>query len=79
MRYFSNDGVQRWWICCMVVVTVVSFRAAAWAQQMGSIRGTVYDRDFDVPLAAVEISIAETGAAAVADDEGNFVFGDIPP
>jgi outer membrane receptor protein involved in Fe transport len=49
------------------------------AQQAGSIRGIVYDRDFDVPLAAAQVSIAETGDKITTTDEGNFVFSQVPP
>ncbi|MEW6238973.1 MAG: TonB-dependent receptor [Candidatus Omnitrophota bacterium] len=49
------------------------------AQQMGSIRGVVYDKDFNAPLAAAQISIAETKEQAVASDEGNYVFSQVKP
>jgi len=55
------------------------FTTTASAQQAGSIRGVVKDNDFDVPLAAAQISIAETGEKVIATDEGNFVFGQLPP
>ncbi|MBN1586359.1 MAG: TonB-dependent receptor [Candidatus Omnitrophica bacterium] len=64
------------WVAFTGTLFLVS---AASAQMMGSIRGTVLDRDFDVPLAAVEISIAETGEKIVGTDEGNFVFKEVPP
>jgi outer membrane receptor protein involved in Fe transport len=47
--------------------------------QSGSIRGMVYDKDFDVPLAAVQVLIAETGEKVVTTDEGNFLFGQVDP
>ena len=49
------------------------------AQQAGSIRGIVFDKDFDVPLAAAQVSIAESGDKISSTDEGNFVFGQIQP
>lgn len=49
------------------------------AQQVGSIRGTVYDADFDVPLAAARVLVAETGTEVTASDEGNYVLGEIEP
>lgn len=51
----------------------------AWAQQSGSIRGLVVDRDFDAPLPFAEVLISETGAKTTGTAEGNFVFGAVPP
>jgi outer membrane receptor protein involved in Fe transport len=48
-------------------------------QEIGGIRGTVYDKDFDVPLAAAQISIAETGEKVTTTDQGNFVFSQVKP
>jgi len=57
---------------------------AAWssgvmAQQAGSISGTVYDADFDVPLADATVTIAETGATATTGSQGNYTFGAVEP
>ena len=49
------------------------------AQEVGGIRGMVYDKDFDVPLPAGQVSIVETGEKTTTTDEGNFVFGEVPP
>ena len=49
------------WSSCLVTLTVLFFTASASAQQMGSIRGIVHDKDFDVPLAAANVSLTETG------------------
>jgi TonB-dependent receptor len=49
------------------------------AQQSGGIRGMVYDKEFDAPLAGAQVSIAETGAKAVAADEGNYIFNQVEP
>jgi outer membrane receptor protein involved in Fe transport len=49
------------------------------AQQSGGIRGMVYDKEFDAPLAGAQVSIAETGAKAVATDEGNYIFNQVEP
>ncbi|MDR4506919.1 MAG: TonB-dependent receptor [Candidatus Brocadiaceae bacterium] len=38
----------------------------------------VYDRDFEVPLAAAQVSIAETGDKITTTDEGNFLFNQVP-
>ncbi len=49
------------------------------AQQAGSIRGTVYDKETDAPLAAAQVMIVETGAKAAASEDGGFVFGQVAP
>lgn len=62
------------------VSVVVGFAAsAASAQQVGSIRGVVIDRDFDAPLPLATVTISETGAKVTASEQGNFVFSDLPP
>ncbi|MFT7463602.1 MAG: TonB-dependent receptor [Pseudohongiellaceae bacterium] len=48
-------------------------------EQSGSIRGLVYDRDFEVPLGAATIQIVETGGESVSTDQGNYVLGEVPP
>lgn len=54
-------------LCCSV----------AMAQQAGGIRGMVYDKDFEAPLAGVQVTIAEIGTQVVATDQGNYVFGEV--
>jgi TonB-dependent receptor len=49
------------------------------AQEVGGIRGTVYDKDFDVPLAFAQVLIVETGEKTTTGDEGNYVFGEVAP
>ena len=53
--------------------------AAASAQRPGSIRGSVFDADFDAPLAGVEVLIAETGATVTSSPEGNYLIGQVAP
>ena len=67
------------WFRCIFLVMALFFTKTALAQQAGSVRGIVYDKDFGVPLAAVQVSIAETSATITTTDEGNFVFGQVPP
>jgi len=43
------------------------------AQEVGGIRGTVYDKDFDVPLVACQVLIVETDEKTTTTDEGNYV------
>ena len=46
---------------------------------MGTIRGRVLDKDFDVPLAAAQVTIVETGQRAESTDEGSYSFSDVKP
>ncbi|MEW6744599.1 MAG: TonB-dependent receptor [Planctomycetota bacterium] len=45
---------------------------------MGSIRGIVYDRDFDAPLAAAQVEIVGGGKVSTTD-QGTFVFPRVAP
>ena len=49
------------------------------AQELGSIRGVVYDRDFEAPLAEAQVTIAETGQEATTTSEGNYVLPEVSP
>ena len=49
------------------------------AQEVGGIRGAVLDEDFNVPLVAAQVLIVETGQKTTTSDEGNYVFGQVPP
>jgi hypothetical protein len=49
------------------------------AQQAGSIRGVVYDKEFDTPLPAAKVEILETGQKTATADQGNYVFGQVAP
>lgn len=54
-------------------------RAAAQAQQGGTIRGSVVDKDFDLPLVGAQVLVVETGQRAETSDQGSFVLSDVPP
>lgn len=49
------------------------------AQQSGSIRGTVFDREFNAPLAGAQVTIIETGEKITVTDEGNYLFSPVAP
>lgn len=57
----------------------VTLAAAARAQQAGSLRGTVFDKDFDAPLAGATVQIVEAGLRADTNDQGAFVFAQLKP
>lgn len=67
------------WSGFLFFVLVFFLASNAAAQQTGAIRGIVYDKDFNVPLTAAHVSIAETGDKATATDDGSFVFGQLSP
>jgi len=48
-------------------------------QEPGSIRGRVYDADFDAPLPGAQVLIVETDERVTTADEGNYVFGSMTP
>jgi outer membrane receptor protein involved in Fe transport len=63
----------------VVLIVAFLFSAAALAEGAGGIRGTVFDREYNAPLGAAEVLIAETGEKVTTTDEGNFVFGQVKP
>jgi outer membrane receptor protein involved in Fe transport len=63
----------------VVLLSVLFLMPHGYAQQAGGIRGNVLDADFDAPLPAAKVSIAETGEEVTATDEGNYVFGELEP
>lgn len=71
--------VNRFLACAFVLTVVVDMASPIGAQEAGSIRGMVYDKDFESPLPAVQIAIMETGAQATATNEGNYLFDQVPP
>ena len=64
---------------CLSIILSLLFAGVAFAQQKGSIRGIVYDKEFDAPLATVQVTIAETGDKIIATDEGIYLFDHVAP
>src|SRR5882672_3223333 len=75
-----EPAVFSWSSSCWIVLGAMlpTSVAVASQQQAGSIRGVVYDKDFDVPLAAAQVVAVETGQKVTTSDQGNYVFSDIP-
>lgn len=71
--------VRRTWLCQFALVMILVMAADAMAQQAGSVRGTVYDKEFDVPVGLAQVTIAETGQKVATQEQGNFVFPQIAP
>ena len=58
--------------------TVASLCGLSVAQQGGTIRGIVSDRDFEAPLAGAKVLVVETGQQTLSTEQGNFVLPDVP-
>ncbi len=54
------------------------FAATAAAQQTGTMRGVVRDKDFDVPLPDATVMIVETGLRTKTDASGGFTLLEVP-
>lgn len=69
--------------CTAVFAAVFSFLfvtlpAPALDLGAGSLRGSVYDKDFSVPVAQARVVILEAGLATTTDNNGNFLFQRVP-
>ena len=71
-----SEGINKQVIVLSIGVFLF-FVSALKAQDFGGIRGTVYDKDFDVPLYAVKVQITETGETAMTDQDGNYFFSQV--
>ncbi|MBK7876267.1 MAG: TonB-dependent receptor [Planctomycetes bacterium] len=47
-------------------------------QESGTLRGIAVDKDFDVPLAGVEVTIVETGRKTITSEDGHYAFTAVP-
>jgi TonB-dependent receptor len=71
-----NRAIQSISVSAVLMFCLV---AAVGAQEVGGIRGTVYDKEFDRPLSSVQVMIVETGEKTTTGDEGQYVFGQVKP
>jgi outer membrane receptor protein involved in Fe transport len=62
----------------MVFGVATPYSLNNYRQQVGSIRGSVYDKDFEGPLADATITIVETGMSVRSGPDGQFVFTQVP-
>lgn len=58
---------------------VAAIASLATAQQVGTIRGVVIDKDYDAPLAGATVQVVENGMRVVTDDFGNFTLSELRP
>ncbi len=64
------------WVGALALIALGGSAAAQ--QQVGSIRGTVHDRDFDAPLPQAQVLAVENGRKVLTGDQGNFLLGELP-
>ena len=62
-----------------VFILLIFLTSISAAEQAGSIRGMVYDKDFDTPLPGAQVLITETGDKVTTTDQGNYVFNQVAP
>ncbi len=67
----------RSWCCLYIMTTVLSFRL--YAAGNGSIRGSVYDNEFDSPLIQVQITITETMQQVQSNAQGGYLVPEVAP
>ncbi len=66
----------RLWVLILMALAVAP---PATAQVMtGGVRGVVYDLDFDVPLAGVQVVLVEKNLTTRTSSSGDFVFENLP-
>ena len=73
---------MKWKYRATVLVAVLAAITPASSQaigQSGAIRGSVHDRDFDVPLSRARVTLVEALLAAGTDADGQFLFERVPP
>lgn len=73
----TDGGFLHWMVLGAAMLSPSPAGAAQ--ERAGSIRGVVYDKDFSVPLAAVQVLAVETGQRVMTTDQGNFVFSQVRP
>jgi outer membrane receptor protein involved in Fe transport len=61
------------------MTAALTLTVGAVAQQAGSLRGTVYDREFNAPIGEAQVSVVETGQRTSTDAQGVFVFAQLTP
>lgn len=52
---------------------------SALGQGIGGIRGVIFDKEFDVPLGAARVFIAETSTETLSREDGSYVFNEVEP
>jgi len=63
----------------MLAAVLVSSALATAQGRVGSIRGTVTDKDFKAPVPSATVSISGTDLKVKTDEQGNYVFRNLKP
>jgi TonB-dependent receptor len=63
----------------LLALAVAVAAAGVRAQDKGTLRGSVRDREYDAPLTGALVQIAETQQRAVTDDRGNYLLPNVAP
>ncbi|HSV26860.1 MAG TPA: carboxypeptidase-like regulatory domain-containing protein, partial [Sedimentisphaerales bacterium] len=61
-----------------MLLTAILATACTGVSYGGSIRGIVYDQDFEVPLVGAQVMIVETQQTVSTTDAGNFLLSQVP-
>lgn len=64
------------WVC--LAILLLGLHGRSLAQQEGSIRGTVTDKDFESPVSNARVVIVEIDTSATTTEEGNYVISEVP-
>ncbi len=62
-----------------LTITMSSRSVFAQDEGVGSIRGVVFDADFDAPLALAKVLLLETGQSTETTDQGTYLLSDVAP
>ncbi|MCB9896918.1 MAG: TonB-dependent receptor [Planctomycetes bacterium] len=62
----------------LILSLIVAAHGSA-QDQKGTIRGVVYDKDFEAPLALAQVLVVETGQEADGTEQGNYSIPDVAP
>jgi outer membrane receptor protein involved in Fe transport len=75
----TKAGLFCWIVVGAMFLPLPPSLARSGQERPGSIRGVVYDKDFDSPLAGVDVLVVETSQRVSTTDQGNFVFPQVLP
>ncbi|MBL8802897.1 MAG: TonB-dependent receptor [Planctomycetes bacterium] len=60
-------------------LAICSVASTAVAQEVGAIRGVIFDADFNAPLSGAQVLIVETGAKSLSDEQGAYSVQELRP
>src|SRR5262245_60655102 len=79
MKRWARRGFAiRFLALAMVLGAPARHEVRAEQARAGALRGTVSDKDFEVPVARAVITIVELRLATLAGPDGNFLFENVP-